>query len=145
VHDLQQSGYEIYIEHVILLVKQVPPLATPLNVWTAGSLNYTSSPYSVTYNGEGPGTMLPTKYVPVPGVTHTHQRLQPGEADAIDIQINPTANLQADLQFQVQIVYKLANENQEYRLILPNIFEVVFSNASNWHPFHFQNGHFRPA
>ena len=134
VQNLHQTGYEIYIDAVTVVVYAVPPLAHPLNVWNSGSLTYNTSPYHVTYAGEPAGSVLGTTYEPVPHLTGIHQRLRPGETDDIDLQIDPAHNLQADLQFQVRITYRMANEDQEHTLTLPNLFEVVFSDASNWYP-----------
>lgn len=137
VHNLHQQGYEVYIDTVAVIVHAVPPLANPLNVWSINSLAYTTNPYSVTYAGEPAGSVLNAIYEPIPSLTGVHQRLQPRETDDIDLQINAKPHLQADLQFQVRITYRMANEGQEHMLTLPNLFEVVFSDVNNWHVYHF--------
>lgn len=131
--NLHSKGYGIYIEHVDLVILAVPPLANPLNIWTTSSLTYDTNPYFVIYKGEAARSVLQAGYEPAPKLTNVHQLLAPGEVDNIDLQISPKRNLQADLLFQVRIVYRMSNEEQEQSLTLPNHFEVVFSTASNWH------------
>ncbi len=137
VQNLHQTGYEIYIETVTLVVHALPPLADPLNVWDTSSLSYSTAPYDVNYTGQPAGSVLDATFEPNPDLTSVHQRLKPGESDLIGLQIDPAYNLRADLQFQVRITYRMANEGQEHTLTLPNLFEVVFSNASNWHLYRF--------
>jgi hypothetical protein len=148
VRNLHQTGYEIYIDSVTLLVYAVPRLANPLNVWNTSSLSYNTTIYKVTYAGEPARSVLSAALQPPgsgssstlnqsPHFTGIHQRLPPGEQDEIGLQIDPAYNLQADLQFQVRITYHMANENSTHALTLPNLFEVVFSNASNWHVYSF--------
>lgn len=137
VHSLQQGRYGLIIEKIALLVKQVPLTPYPLNVWiNSPGLDYHSNPYQVMYKGQAVGTMLDAVYTPIP---YAHVQLAPGEADELDVQV--VSGTIADLQFQVQITYRVSDESQLHTLTLPNVFEVVFSEVSNWHPYHLQDGH----
>jgi hypothetical protein len=138
VHSLQQGRYGLIIEEIALLVRQVPLTPSPLNVWVnSPRQDYHSNPYLVIYNGQAVGTMLAAVYMPIP---HAHVQLAPGEADELDVQV--VSETIANLQFQVQVTYRVSNESQLRTLILPNVFEVVFSDLYNWHPYHLQDGHF---
>ncbi|HEY1353425.1 MAG TPA: toll/interleukin-1 receptor domain-containing protein [Ktedonobacteraceae bacterium] len=135
VTNLHMTGYSISIEQVNMNILDVPALSNPLYVWQTNSLAYRSELYAITYYGEGAGSVLPARYrtdqgLRGPGV---HQQLNPGEPDALDLQIAPEPHLRADVRFHVSVVYRMANEAQEYTLTLAQIFEVVFSNNSNWH------------
>jgi len=137
VHSLQQGHFGMFIEQVALEVKQVPPAPHPLNVWMqAPPLDYHSNLYQVVYKGETTGAVLPATYVLFPSL---HVQLAPGESDTLDLQVD--SKVAADLLFQVQITYRVFNESAMHILTLPNTFEVIFSDASNWHPYHLQDRH----
>jgi hypothetical protein len=138
VHSLQQGQFGIVLEQVNLVIRQVPAMPRPLNVWIKGQpLTFNTNPYQVIYHGQLAGHTLPATYVPSPfgGV-----ELAPGEADQLNLQVR--SSTLADIQFQVQIIYRVTNESQRHTLMLPFNFEVVFSDASNWHMYLLQSGHF---
>jgi hypothetical protein len=139
VHSLQRGGYGILIENVTLIVKQIIPLSYPLNAWAKESpLNYTNNPYQVTYQGENSNAALVATYLPLPGA---HVQLAPGEGDSLDVQL--VSQVPVDLQFTVQVAYRVVNESQLHTLMLPLVFEgVFFSSSSDWHLYQFANGHF---
>lgn len=140
-HSLLQGRYSIVIERVALVVTSVPASPRPLNVWLKGpNGNYQVNPYLATYHGEGSGAVLP--------VTYTAQQdgfvlLSPGEADELDIRLQ--SRVLADLRFQVQVTYRVSNESQEHTLTLPQTFEVIFTDVSNWHLYEFQSGRLVPV
>jgi hypothetical protein len=141
VHSLQQGRFGILIQQVALLVVAVPRMPNPLQVWDAGApLTYQSDPFQVTYHGEQAGAQLPATLVSLPG---GHVQLTPGEADTLDIQVDSQRDV--DLQFRMQLTYRVFNETAYHTLTLPNLFEVVFSTASNWHLFQFQGGQLVPS
>lgn len=141
IHSLQQGRFGMIITHVALVVVNVPPTPRPLNVWDKGSLlNYNSDPFRVAYVGQSVGTAIPAAYVPFPD---QDIQLAPGEADAIDLQV--VSPLLVDLQFRVQVTYRVANETAEHTLTLPQVFEVVFTDGSNWHLYQWKSGQFVPA
>lgn len=141
VHSLQQGQFGMFIERVAVVIQGLPPMPYPLSVWAAGSaLNYHTNPYLVVYSGEPAGTALSAAYVPLPGAL---VQLAPGEADELDVQVD--SHVVADLQFRVQVTYRVTNEEHVHTLTLPQVFEVAFSNASNWHPYEIQGGQFVPA
>lgn len=139
--NLQSTGYPIRIEQVTLLVVNVPPMPQPLNVTTptAGLRVYDSNPYVATYSGQRAGALLPTTYTLVPG---GHVELAPYEADDLDIQV--TSKVPVELQFQVEVTYRFADESQTHTLTLKQVFTVVFANAANWHPWSLQQGRLVP-
>lgn len=141
IHSLQQGRFGIVIEKVELLVQNVPPLAQPLNVWHAGApAIYNHELFTVDYHGEPAGTALEATFAEQGG---GFVQLEPGETDTLAIQINPKVT--AELQFQVRITYRVTNESATHTLTLDHSFDTVFSNATNWHLYQIQNGHFVPA
>jgi hypothetical protein len=142
VHSLQTGRFGVIIEQVALVVADLPATPQPLNVWLAGApLDYHSNPYQIVYTGEAPGTTLSAIYVPFPA---GHPQLSPGEADELDVQVI-SKNTLADLKFRVRVTYRVVNEADEHSLTLPQEFEVVFSDASNWHRYQQQGEHFVPS
>lgn len=138
VHSLQQGQFGIVLEQVNLVIRQVPAMPRPLSVWIKGqAVTFNTNPYQVVYRGQLAGHILPAVYLPSPfgGV-----ELAPGEADQLNLQVS--SRMLAALQFQVQITYRVTNESQRHTLTLPFNFEVVFSDASNWHAYRLQSGHF---
>lgn len=128
IHNLQHGKFGMFIEQVALSIKHLPPTPYPLHVWEhSASLNYQTNLFRVAYNGQGKGALLPATYVSFPNL---HVQLAPGETDTIDLEVD--SRVPADIQFQVQITYRVSNEPLTHVILLPNLFEVVFSNASNW-------------
>jgi hypothetical protein len=141
VHSLQQGRFGMIIEQVALVVRQATSIPYPLRVWVKDPLRvFQINPYGVTYIGGDAGTILPAIYVPIP---MEHVQLVPGESDELSIEI--LSRRIVDLHFQVQVTYRVANEEQQHTLTLPNLFEVIFSDASNWHPYRLQDGHLVPT
>jgi hypothetical protein len=137
-HSLQQGRFGMFIEQVALEVRQVRPIPHPLNVWVQGPpLDYHSNLYQVVYKGQTTDAVLPATYVLFPSL---HVQLAPGESDTLDLQVD--SKVAGDLLFQVHITYRVFNESELHTLTLPNTFEVIFSDASNWHPYQLQTGHF---
>lgn len=135
-HSLLQSGYPIRIEQVNIQIIGVPDTPNPLNVTPAPSLrDYANNPYLARYHGEPAGGFVPSVYQGLPG---GHVELVPRETDQLDIQV--TSSVAADIQFRVQVVYRVANESTERTLTLNNTFTVVFANSANWHLYTLQNG-----
>src|SRR6266516_107009 len=140
-HSLYQGEYSILIDQVAVVIKKVLSGPRPLDVWTKGSLlNYAANPYQVIYDGQESGQVLPATYLPVP---YARVQLTSGESDQLDVQV--TSHVLADIQFHMQVTYQIATESQKYTLTLPTVFEVVFSDAENWHLYALQGGSFVPA
>jgi hypothetical protein len=142
VHSLEQKQLGLIIEQVAIVVDAVPASPYPLNIWIPGSpLDYRTNPYLATYAGQPPSAALEAHYVTVPD---GKVQLRPGETDQLDIQL--VSQVRADVRFHVEIVYKTAIDPVRYTLVLPQRFEVVFSDASNWHPYTpLEDGHFAPT
>ena len=140
IHSLQQGRFGLIIEQVVLVVKQVTLVPSPLHVWTQSETrDYHSNLYQGRYEGQDVGARLLVVYTPSNGLIDGRVQLIPGESDELDIQV--TSRVVADLHFQVQVNYRVINESREQSILLPKTFEVIFSNASNWHPYHLRNGH----
>jgi len=138
VRSLQQGRFGLVIEQVALVIVEVPPMPRPLNVWsTPPTVNYNTNTYQVSYRGQNLQAVLPATYVTSP---HGFLELVPGEADQFNVQIS--SRFPADVKFKVQVTYRVSNESQMTVLTFPHVYEVVFSDNSNWHEFEFQSGHF---
>ncbi len=124
VKNMRAAGVDILINYIALKLLSIPAVPRPLKVWTPGvSTTYIAYPYPVTYKGQTPGQLL---YAEPP----QNVILKPGETDQLSIQVISTVT--AYLQFQVQISYQIANAATAPPLTLPQTFQVVFSDASNW-------------
>ena len=140
VHSLQQGRFGIVIEQVAIVIESIPPMPRPLNVWTRNpAVGYLTNFYQVTYGGEQNNAILPATFV---SQLYGGIILAPGEADQLDIQIS--SRVIADLRFRIQVTYRVSNETQLHVLLLPRVFEVVFSDNSNWHEYRLENGRFLP-
>ena len=140
IHSLQQGRFGLIIEQVVFVVKQATLMPSPLHVWTQSETrDYHSNPSQVRYEGQDTGARLLAMYTPSNGLIDGRVQLIPGESDELDIQV--TSLVVADLHFQLEVTYRVINESREQTIHLPMTFEVIFSNASNWHPYHLQNGH----
>jgi hypothetical protein len=140
IHSLQRGRFGLIIEQVVLLAKKVTLNPYPLRVWTESEpRSFDSNLYQVTYRGQESGSHLLATYTPLSGIRGGNVQLLPGESDELDIQI--TSKAIADIQFQVQVTYRIINDSQEHHITLPNLFEVIFSSTSNWFPYYFQDGH----
>lgn len=141
IHSLQQGRYGLVIDQVTLVVnKQAQMVPYPLRVWIANNvLAYDNNLYHVTYRGQEVHTVLfalPTQPVNV-------VELLPGETDELSLEVRSA--VVADLSFQVQVTYHVIGDLASYTLTLPNVFEVIFSDPANWHPYSLQDGHLVPA
>jgi hypothetical protein len=140
VHSLQQGRFGVVIEQVAIVIENVLPMPRPLNVWARSpAVGYLTNYYQVTYRGGEKNTGLPAKFV---SQLYGGIVLAPGEADQLNIQVS--SHVIADLRFQVEVAYRVSNVSQLHVLLLPHVFEVVFSDDSNWHEYQLENGHFLP-
>ncbi len=140
VHSLQQGRFGVIIEQVAIVIESVPPMPRPLNVWARSpAVGYLTNFYQVTYRGEEKNTVLPAKFV---SQLYGGIVLAPGEADQLNIQVS--SHMIADLRFRIQVIYRVSNESQLHVLLLPHVFDVVFSDDSNWHEYQLENGRFLP-
>jgi hypothetical protein len=138
IHSLQLGRYGLAIDQVGLLInKQTQEIPYPLRiVFRTDMYTYDNNLYQVTYRGQEPGAQLSALYMPVPlGFVS----LVPGETDEISLEVRSTVVV--DLRFQVQVIYHVIGDLASHTLLLPNIFEVVFSDPANWHPYQIQSGH----
>jgi hypothetical protein len=109
-------------------------------VWTRSpAVGYLTNFYQAAYRGEQKNNVLPAKFV---SQLYGGIELAPGEADQLNIQVS--SRVIADLRFRVQVTYRVSNESQLHVLLLPRVFEVVFSDNSNWHEYRLENGRFLP-
>lgn len=139
----EQSGtpYGILIDQVAIVVLSTNSAPTPLNVWEQLPLNYHTEPYLVEYHGEPAGAHLPVTFQPLPA---SHVQLEPGGSDELDIQV--TSRVTGEMRFQVQVTYRVTNEDHDHTLTVPVIFDVVFATGANWHVYQLgPNGHLVPA
>jgi hypothetical protein len=138
IHSLQQGRFGLLIEQVSVVINAVPASPQNLNVWAPGkALDYHANPYQAAYSSQLSGTVLAARYVPIP---QGKVVLAPGEADELDVEI--TSRVRADIQFQVRVAYRVTNESSVHTLTLPQRFEVIFADATNWHTYSLQNGGF---
>ena len=138
IHSLQQGRYGLVIDQVALLInKQAQVIPYPLRVVIENNVStYNNNLYRVTYRGQEPGALLTALYMEQPlGVVS----LVPGETDEISLEVRSTVVV--GLHFQVQVTYHVIGELASHTLTLPNIFEIIFSDQTNWHPYQIQAGH----
>jgi hypothetical protein len=131
LNSLQQGHFGMIIEEVNLAILQVAPLPHPLNVWndTSSYVHYENeNQYRGIYLGQQAGAVIPTDYL---RFQYGFVQLKPGEADQIDIHV--ISRIEANIWFTVQVVYRIDNESQLYTLRLPQQFEIMFANKSDWH------------
>lgn len=144
VQNLRIGGVDILIDDIALKLQSIPVTPRPLRIWTPGiSTTYKTYPYPVTYQGlpldQLPDQLLyaaPPQNVILKPATKNHA----GENNQLSVQVMSTVT--AYLRFQIQVSYQVADAAKMYTLTLPQIFQVVFSDASNWQPYTLQNGLF---
>lgn len=138
IHSLQQGRFGLVIDRVVLVVNsQAQLIPYPLRVWVADNVTkYTNNLYRVTYRGQGAKAVLTALYV---AQQSGSVFLLPGETDELSLEVR--SNFVVDLHFQVQVTYHLIGQLVTHTLTLPNIFEVIFSDPANWHPYQLQDGH----
>jgi hypothetical protein len=143
IHSLQQGRFGLVIDQVTLVVtKQAQVIPYPLRVWVANNvLPYNNNLYRVTYRGQATNAVLSAPYVALP---LGHVSLLPGETDELSLEVRST--VVADLHFQVQVTYQVIGQSISHTLTLPNVFEIIFSNSANWHPYQLDpGGHLVPT
>lgn len=137
IHSLQRGPYGVILQQVGLEILQRSSPPHPLNIWNTGSPTLQDTHlYKAIYSGEFPRSVVRTTYADPQSTVS----LSPGEPDQLDIQIRSL--VPADIQFHIQIIYRITNEGRSRSLTLPTMYEVVFSNASNWNVYQYQYGHF---
>lgn len=137
IHNLQQERYGLIVDQITLVVKsQVQQIPYPLRVYVAGNVpSYDNNLYRVTYRGQTAHAVLYS--LPIQ-LSNTVQ-LSPGETDELVLEVRSL--VVADLFFQVQVTYHIIGQLAFHTLILPNIFEIIFSDPANWHSYQLQDGH----
>jgi hypothetical protein len=138
IHSLQQGRYGLVIDQVTLVVnRQAQVIPYPLRVWIAHNVStFNNNLYRITYRGQRVNAVLPALYVVQPlGFVP----LLPGETDELSLEVRSTVVV--DLHFQVQVTYHVISQLASPTLTLPNVFEVIFSDSANWHPYQLRNGH----
>ena len=137
IHSLRPR---LFIDQVTLVVKkQAQAMPYPLRVYIANNVTiYNNNLYRVTYRGQPTNAVLTALYEAQP-LALDPVSLLPGETDELSLEVRST--VVADLHFQVQVTYHVLGQLATPTLTLPNIFEVVFSDPANWHPYQFQAGH----
>jgi hypothetical protein len=136
IHSLQQGRYGLAIDSVAMLVRQTAQVIPyPLRVVDNNPPIYDNNLYQAIYRGQSVGIQLSSAYMPVPGGFVT---LVPGETDEISLEVRST--VVADLHFQAQVTYHVIGQLTSHTLTLPNLFEIVFSDKTNWHPYQIHNG-----
>lgn len=128
VRNLRHGGSDIIIDSVALKLLSIPVLPRPLRVWTPGvSTTYPGYFYPVAYTDQQAGQLL-YAHPPQPVILTPARPGHTAETDALSLKV--MSSVPAYLQFQVQITYQITGPEQT--LILPRVFQVVFSDASNW-------------
>jgi hypothetical protein len=132
LHSLYVGPYAIFIDQVRLLVTKVNLVPNPLHVYPVVLLTTysTTNPSRFVYLGQQANQTIPDTYSasPIPRV-----ELRSGESDQIDAAIE--SPLPVDMHFRIQVIYHIASQGQRSILTLPQVFEVVFSTASNWQKY----------
>lgn len=137
IHSLQQERYGLVIDQVALLIKQqAQVIPYPLRVVINHPLTYDNNLYRVTYRGQEAGAQLIALFMTQP---QGFVSLVPGETDEISLEVR--SMVVVDLHLQVQVTYHVITELATHTLTLPDIFEIVYSDKTNWHPYQVQNGH----
>jgi len=143
LHNSSAMSTKLIIEEVDLVILQVRPMSHPVPLWTEGeALTYTSThKYEALYTGQVSGTIL-ADHVDTDYLTHNSGiiLLSPGETDTIEIHV--VSRSEADLLFSVQVIYHFSTEQQHHILKLPNTFEVMFVDTTDWRVYQYKDGHF---
>jgi ABC-type enterochelin transport system permease subunit len=142
IHSLQQGQYGLVIDQVTMVIsKQAQTIPYPLHVWIANNVSlYNNNLYRVTYRGQATNAVLAALYMTQP---LSYVSLLPGETDELSLEVRSI--VVADLHFQVQVTYHVIGQLPTYTLLLPTVFEIIFSDPANWHPYSLQNGHMVPT
>ena len=131
LHSLSTGRYSILIDKVTLLVMNVNAVPDPLHVYPVVLLTKysTTNPSRFVYQGQRAQQAIADTYS-----TSSFPRVEltSGESDQIDAAV--ASRFPVDMHFRIQVTYHIATQEQ-HTLILPHVFEVVFSNTSNWHTY----------
>jgi hypothetical protein len=141
IHSLQQRPPGLVINRVTMVVDKVAQeIPYPLRVWVVNSVSlYDNNLYQVIYSGQTSGATLTAIYTTQP---FSHVSLIAGETDEFALEIR--SSVVTELRFQVQVTYQVLGQFASHTLLLPTIFEIIFSDHANWHPY-VLNGHMIPA
>jgi nucleoside phosphorylase len=141
-----QSDVHIYILNISLILDQVTPIPHPLKVSIPGKgdgVSYPGNYYRAVYQGQQPHEILGTISLPQqptaaslavpPSFLGPRSRveLRPNEHDRINIALY--SYLPIYFQFHLQMTYYVGKEEKARISSFSSPYEVVFSNASNWH------------
>jgi hypothetical protein len=140
VHSLLQGTFALRLTRIEVVVANTPPTPDPLDVWTTQSDVFPSHPFLAVFRGEQSGTAL---IASPESSAVTALRLAPGETDTIALRLGSA--VPANVLFRIQVRYRVENESEEHVLTLPTLFNAVFTDATNWHRYNFQDGRFLPA
>jgi hypothetical protein len=130
VHSLRSSGPATFVEAVWLLLNQVSPLPEHLvPVWLKGAnTDFQAHPYRALYTGEQAGDRLRAAYV---GPSRDRSvSLLPGESDELSVALGSTDPVR--LRLQVQVEYRLGEEQGHRTLTLRNLPGAVFVDQLRW-------------
>ncbi|MHB8597613.1 MAG: toll/interleukin-1 receptor domain-containing protein [Ktedonobacteraceae bacterium] len=141
IHSLQQGKYGLVIDQITMVISKVAQeIPYPLRVWIKDNVPlYNNNLYRVTYRGQGVNAVLTALYTQPFSII----QLLPGETDELSLEVR--SSVVADILFQVQVTYHVVGQLVSHTLLLPNVFEIIFSDPSNWHPYQFQTGHLIPT
>ena len=130
LNSLQRGRFGMVIEEVNLVILKVAPLPHPLNVWSNTLyVHYENeNQYRALYLGQQADAIITADYL---RFQFGFVQLKPGETDQIDVHV--VSRVEANIWFTVQVIYRIANESQLHTLRLPQQFEVMFANKSDWH------------
>jgi hypothetical protein len=152
LQSLLRGTYGLTIQSIGLIVKDVSDIPSPLNIWYDHSfISYEKEIQGrAFYFGQERGGFMPAVFASPQGdYSGLQTRLvhlnpagadQIGETEQIDLHI--VSQVKADVQFFVQVTYRIDNESVSHTMRLPSLFEVVFADPSDWHLYQFLNGHF---
>ncbi|MGH2496568.1 MAG: hypothetical protein ACRDIV_17860 [Ktedonobacteraceae bacterium] len=131
LHSLYTGRYSIIIDKVTLFVMGVNMVRDPLRVYPVVLLTgySTTHPARFVYQGQQAHQTIRDTY---PTSLFRPVELAPGEPDQIDAAV--VSGIPVDMHFRIQVTYHIATQGQQ-TLFLPQTFEVVFSNASNWQTY----------
>lgn len=144
VRERHRGGPGTLIEGVALLLRDVHAVPEPLAVLQSGASMpppaAEANPYTARYEDQMPGAVIPAGYDSE--MPRARVRIEAGETDALTVAV--VSNSPAHLWFQVRLQCRAAGDTLVVPLILPYGFEVVFSDARNWHAYERRSGRYVP-
>ncbi len=139
ISNLRQDQYVLVIEQVQLLVERITFVPRPLYVLIQNPATLSDhNVYRAYYTGQDPNIRIFAKYDNPP---NDYVFLAFKETDEI-ITLQIASLVEVFLSFRVAITYRVANEERSSTLVLPNVFQVIFTHKNNWYPYQMRNGHF---